>query len=314
MKILEILEKLAQFGKVLRAGKGWLAHCPSHNDRKPSLSVRVSGGRILIHCFAGCSTERILEALGMQWGDLFEEGEEARAHTWVYGWRGKEEEEGEIDTKRREELEKIWLESLPLESSSLALTYLEKRGIKEAMPIPGLRFHPHLAYREEGKKEYFPALLAKVHHPRLGLVALHRTYLGSDGEKARVSFPKKLTPSLLPGGTKGAWITLISGLTHDRGFLVGEGIENALSFYLLHRERFGGFSVISSISSHHMERMLLEPPYSLPVVIAADHDGKGYGAALSLAGKLLAQGVKVEIHLPPLGMDWNDVVRTGMKW
>lgn len=50
----------------------WKGHCPAHEDRSPSLSIGLSrDGRILLYCFAGCSTESILAALGMEWRDLF---------------------------------------------------------------------------------------------------------------------------------------------------------------------------------------------------------------------------------------------------
>jgi len=50
----------------------WTSKCPSHPDRSPSLSIReVKGGRILVHCFAGCSVEQITGALGLKISDLF---------------------------------------------------------------------------------------------------------------------------------------------------------------------------------------------------------------------------------------------------
>ena len=49
----------------------WMARCPAHDDRRPSLSVQVADDRILIHCFAGCSPQEIVEALGLEMRDLF---------------------------------------------------------------------------------------------------------------------------------------------------------------------------------------------------------------------------------------------------
>ncbi len=46
-----------------RCGRGWIAHCPAHDDRTPSLSVAERGGTVLLHCFAGCAFEEILAAL-----------------------------------------------------------------------------------------------------------------------------------------------------------------------------------------------------------------------------------------------------------
>lgn len=50
----------------------WIAKCPSHDDRSPSLSIReLDDGRILIYCFAGCSALDVLDALGLMMSDLF---------------------------------------------------------------------------------------------------------------------------------------------------------------------------------------------------------------------------------------------------
>jgi hypothetical protein len=65
--ILDRLERVKQTAP----GK-WLARCPAHEDRSPSLSVRDIDGRVLIHDFGGCDTSSILAALGLQMSDLFE--------------------------------------------------------------------------------------------------------------------------------------------------------------------------------------------------------------------------------------------------
>jgi len=57
---------------VRKSGQRWMARCPAHADRSPSLSVREGeDGRILLHCFAGCSVEAICEAIGCHLCDLF---------------------------------------------------------------------------------------------------------------------------------------------------------------------------------------------------------------------------------------------------
>jgi len=43
----------------------WIARCPAHEDRSPSLSITYIDGRVLVHCFAGCELSDILKALGM---------------------------------------------------------------------------------------------------------------------------------------------------------------------------------------------------------------------------------------------------------
>lgn len=54
------------------------ALCPAHTDRTPSLSVRASRtldgrGRIYVKCFAGCTDEAVLAALGLGLADLYDE-------------------------------------------------------------------------------------------------------------------------------------------------------------------------------------------------------------------------------------------------
>jgi hypothetical protein len=50
----------------------WIARCPAHEDRSPSLSIRqLDDGRVLIHCFAGCEPGDVLAAVGLTLSDLF---------------------------------------------------------------------------------------------------------------------------------------------------------------------------------------------------------------------------------------------------
>jgi hypothetical protein len=48
------------------------ALCPVHVDRSPSLAIHTTDdGRILVHCFAGCSVESIVRVLGLGREALF---------------------------------------------------------------------------------------------------------------------------------------------------------------------------------------------------------------------------------------------------
>ncbi len=56
-----------------KAGRGWIARCPAHQDHDPSLSVAEGDDRrVLVHCHAGCGVETIVAALGLTLADLFE--------------------------------------------------------------------------------------------------------------------------------------------------------------------------------------------------------------------------------------------------
>jgi len=57
--------------KIKGSGGQYTALCPAHEDRKNSLSVKIAGDRVLLHCFAGCSPETIMGALGLPMSALF---------------------------------------------------------------------------------------------------------------------------------------------------------------------------------------------------------------------------------------------------
>lgn len=65
-------ESLADTLKARRTGRlKWLARCPAHEDRSPSLSITEGrDGRVLVHCFAGCKPEAVLKAVGLTFADL----------------------------------------------------------------------------------------------------------------------------------------------------------------------------------------------------------------------------------------------------
>ncbi len=67
------LEQVLSHLKGVRTSmRGWRACCPAHADRKPSLSIGLGEqGQVLLKCFAGCSLERIVEAMGLTMTDLF---------------------------------------------------------------------------------------------------------------------------------------------------------------------------------------------------------------------------------------------------
>lgn len=62
---------LAKLKAVGKSGTGWMAECPAHVDRHPSLSVSEGqDGRVLIHCHAGCPPENVVAAIGLTIADL----------------------------------------------------------------------------------------------------------------------------------------------------------------------------------------------------------------------------------------------------
>jgi 5S rRNA maturation endonuclease (ribonuclease M5) len=68
---MQLSEITARLKGVKGGGSRYQALCPAHNDKAPSLSISESGGKILLHCHAGCPTERIVAALGLEMKDLY---------------------------------------------------------------------------------------------------------------------------------------------------------------------------------------------------------------------------------------------------
>jgi hypothetical protein len=65
-------EFLARLENLRKSGRGWSARCPAHVDRSNSLSVALGDdGRLLVHCFAGCTVAEIVGAMGLHITDLF---------------------------------------------------------------------------------------------------------------------------------------------------------------------------------------------------------------------------------------------------
>ena len=51
----------------------WIARCPAHDDKSPSLAIKQIDDRILLHDFAGCSVHDVVSSVGLELSDLFPE-------------------------------------------------------------------------------------------------------------------------------------------------------------------------------------------------------------------------------------------------
>lgn len=72
MPVQEIIERL---DNVKSTGKNkWLALCPAHLEKTPSLNItELDDGRILMHCFGCGNTAAIMDAIGLSLADLYPE-------------------------------------------------------------------------------------------------------------------------------------------------------------------------------------------------------------------------------------------------
>ena len=66
-----IEELLTKLDRVRGSGSQYMACCPAHDDRSPSLAIKEVDGKILMNCMAGCNIQEITSAMGIQLKDLF---------------------------------------------------------------------------------------------------------------------------------------------------------------------------------------------------------------------------------------------------
>ena len=70
MTATQLLDRL-EASRATGSGR-WVAKCPAHEDRSPSLSVReLDDGTVLVKCFAGCGATDVVAAVGLELRDLY---------------------------------------------------------------------------------------------------------------------------------------------------------------------------------------------------------------------------------------------------
>ncbi len=200
------------------------------------------------------------------------------------------------DAAKVEACRRIWRESRAVVTGDPVSAYLLRRTGIDA--VPGcIRFHPALPYRhDDGSVTRHPAMVAKVQNADGQGVAIHRTYLTSNGDKADVPTVKKIVGSLPPSSA-------VRLFPASSNIGIAEGIETALSASVSF-----GVPVWSCISAGVMEKWT-PPPGTERVHIFGDNDlsGTGQAAAWILAKRLIAAGFSVEVNIPDKpGTDWND--------
>jgi len=64
---------LSNLSKVKKTARGYMACCPVHNDKNPSMTItETDDGKVLAHCFScGARGTDVVEALGLSQSELF---------------------------------------------------------------------------------------------------------------------------------------------------------------------------------------------------------------------------------------------------
>src|ERR1700739_4714279 len=110
-------------------GDHGMARCPSHPDRDPSLSVTDRNGKVLVHCHAECSQQKVIAALRKRglWPCT------ACAPSSSEEVNERQAEESSCNSQKRELAKSIWSEATEIDGT-LAERYLRSRQITTEAP------------------------------------------------------------------------------------------------------------------------------------------------------------------------------------
>lgn len=272
---------------VERLGGRWTGHaglcrCPAHDDRRPSLSVRIGRKSLLLHCFAGCSAAEILASL-------------RAAGTPIGTASGQEplrcaNPAGRDGERLRVAALRLWGAARPI-GDTAAERYLDGRGL-----VTGsyeLRYHPRAPHGPTPLTRFRPAMIAAV-RDESGIVAVHRTFLDPRGPR--------LAPMEEPRcglGRFGSGAVRLGGTAPRIG--LAEGIETALSASALF-----GLPCWATLGTERF-RLIVLPRQVRELALFLDNDAGGRRAE-ALAREAFAH-LPIEVRRPrSTGADWNDVL------
>jgi Toprim domain-containing protein len=273
----DLAGEIAQaLGGAKKAGAGWLARCPGHLDRTPSLSLRVSDdGRLLLHCFNNCDPLVVFAELRAR-GLLPSISRDAE-------YRPRPPSKPLNDDPGRLALARwLWRKKLPL-NNTLAERYLrETRGCRGPFPCT-LGFLP--ANKDKG---YPPALIAAYGMP----IEIEPGELALPIEAVRGVQLIKLTPDarklekpITIGRCLGTPI-VITPMNDNLGLAIAEGVEDAISIAEatgLGAWAAGGASRLKALAA-------AVPTYTDCITILQDDDPAGRQGADELVAELLKRG------------------------
>jgi putative DNA primase/helicase len=273
-----------------RTGGGWIARCPAHDDRTPSLSIRASDeGHVLVRCHAGCDQTAVINALKAR--GLWPNGDGTAPAFVPFTPRPRT---GGHSAARTEAARVLWAQARPV-AGTIAEGYLRGRGIRVDLP-PCLRFLPNAWHAPT--KQSLPCLIAAVETDSGGVVAVHRTFLAPDGSgKAKVDPVKMALGSIAGGAVRFAVAGVRLGIC--------EGIEDGLSVV----QSEPSLPVWATLGTSGLGSVIL-PDCVREVVILSDGDRAGMEAANFAARRYETIGKIVRVAKPPAPYkDFNDALR-----
>lgn len=278
--------------KLKRSGRIFMACCPFHDDRTPSLAIWPDH----FHCYGcgahGDALDWLMRTRGVTLPEAarFLLGKRERMPEPHASVRAQTRERDGEEVRRRIAIAKrIWREAVD-PRGSIVEAYLATRGLCLPTGAP-IRFHPRCPCGDERR----PAMVAAMSDAETGKgVGVHRTFLKADGAgKADVERPKRML------GSAGI-VRLAPDDEAAEGLGLSEGIETGLAVM----QHFGWRPVWAACSRDGIEQFPVLPGTLL--TIFADGDAVGLDAARACADRWAAAGHETTIVVPPAGTDWND--------
>lgn len=267
---------------------GAMCRCPAHDDRSPSLSVRVGARALLFKCFAGCDTLDVIRAIRrldrtipLNGAPAFSTSQTSLSPAWL-----------------RQRALDLWDGAFPLIGTP-AEQYLRRRSI--SLSPRALRFHRHTPLGRGKRAVFRPAMLAALHE-RECLVALQRTFLdpGQPRRARDLANPRRML------GRPGQGAVMLAPANDTLG--LAEGIETALSAILLL-----DIPVWATLGNERLAHIAI-PDTVTRLILLPDNDRGGRIGAAKAAGAYAMPGRTIETLWPPHGLnDWNDVLRAEGK-
>ena len=271
-------------------GSGLLAQCPAHEDRNPSLSITEEKDRVLLMCFAGCDFGEIMEALGLELKDAFEQSTEPKK-------TAKKRAKPKAELPSEEQLEK-WQALLLGDDGLLEQLAAERAWGREALRklgigrIAGDTLTLSIPNRSESGE--LIGLIKYRPNPPAGEFASSKVQAAPGSKRELLPHPSMLEgsgPIFLLEGEADAITACSLGLD-------GIGIPGAKSWRREWAEQLAGREI----------------------VIAPDCDEPGEKLAKKATADLLAEGCSVkilnftqEVSDPPAGFDFGDYARMKLK-
>ncbi len=270
-----------------KSGNAWIAHCPAHDDRKPSLSISTGdNGQVLVYCHSGCSQLMVIQRLR----DLELWPTKSRNHE-DYNYKPIEQiKVRQYPNTNKIYAQKIWDNALPSDASPV-INYLASRLIY-IQPPPSIRY----AELKHPSGEIWPVMIAKVTHGcDEKFLGIHRTFLSFDGKSKAPIEPTKMMLGRCSGGA-------VRLSPHEDFLMIGEGIETCLAAF-----QATTYPAWAALSANGMRS--LELPSSVTrVLLLADGDETGIKAAIASGRRWKSQGRRVQIAQAPPGKDFNDLL------